>query len=93
MPGGWEWIILVVVALVIFGGTRLANVGKNAGKAIHDFKEEISKGGADDDTSADAGVSSAGSASPDADAASRAIASTGSADPSGTDTLAEREPQ
>ena len=38
--GGWEWVILPVVALVLFGGTKLAGFGKNAGKAIREFKEE-----------------------------------------------------
>jgi sec-independent protein translocase protein TatA len=40
MPQGWEWIIIAVVALLLFGGTRLAGLGKNAGKAIREFKEE-----------------------------------------------------
>ncbi len=40
--GGWEWVILAIVALVLFGGSRLASVGKNAGKAIREFKEETS---------------------------------------------------
>jgi sec-independent protein translocase protein TatA len=38
--GGWEWVILAVVALVLFGGSKVANLGKNAGKAIREFKEE-----------------------------------------------------
>lgn len=38
--GGWEWVILAVAALVLFGGTKIANIGKNAGKAIREFKEE-----------------------------------------------------
>ena len=38
--GGWEWVIIAVVALVLFGGAKLANFGKNAGKAIREFKEE-----------------------------------------------------
>jgi sec-independent protein translocase protein TatA len=42
--GGWEWVILAVVALLLFGGTRLAGVGKSAGKAIREFKEEVSAG-------------------------------------------------
>ncbi len=37
---GWEWVILVVVALLIFGGSRLAGAGRNAGRAIREFKEE-----------------------------------------------------
>jgi sec-independent protein translocase protein TatA len=40
--GGWEWVILLVVAALLFGGSRLAGVGKNAGKAIREFKEEVS---------------------------------------------------
>ncbi|MDR1791792.1 MAG: twin-arginine translocase TatA/TatE family subunit [Propionibacteriaceae bacterium] len=50
MPGGWEWVIIAVVAVLIFGGTRLAGVGKSAGKAIHDFKEELNKDDAKADT-------------------------------------------
>jgi sec-independent protein translocase protein TatA len=42
--GGWEWVILAVVALVLFGGTKLATFGKNAGKAIREFKEEAGTG-------------------------------------------------
>ncbi len=44
MPSGWEWVIIAVVVLVLFGGTKLANIGKNAGKAIREFKEETSAG-------------------------------------------------
>ena len=40
--GGWEWVILAVVALLLFGGSRLAGIGKSAGKAIREFKEETS---------------------------------------------------
>jgi sec-independent protein translocase protein TatA len=39
--GGWEWVIIAIVALVLFGGTKLASVGKNAGRAIREFKEEV----------------------------------------------------
>ncbi|MCA0251396.1 MAG: twin-arginine translocase TatA/TatE family subunit [Actinobacteria bacterium] len=42
MPQGWEWVIIAVVALLLFGGTRLAGIGKSAGKAIREFKEETS---------------------------------------------------
>lgn len=42
--GGWEWVIIAVVALVLFGGAKLANFGRNAGKAIREFKEETKTG-------------------------------------------------
>lgn len=38
--GGWEWVILAVVALILFGGTKISGFGKNAGRAIREFKEE-----------------------------------------------------
>jgi sec-independent protein translocase protein TatA len=41
LPGGMEWVILLVVALLLFGGTRVAGMGKGAGRAIREFKEEI----------------------------------------------------
>ena len=42
LPGGMEWVILAIIALLVFGGSRLASAGKNAGKAIREFKEETS---------------------------------------------------
>ena len=38
---GWpELIIILIVVLLLFGGTRLAGLGKASGKAIREFKEE-----------------------------------------------------
>ncbi len=38
---GWpELIIILVVVLLLFGGTRLAGLGKSSGKALREFKEE-----------------------------------------------------
>ena len=42
LPGGMEWVILAIIALLDCGGSRLANAGKKAGKAIREFKEETS---------------------------------------------------
>ena len=46
MPGTTEWIIILVVALLIFG-RRLPEVGKSLGKGIVEFKKGI-KGIEDD---------------------------------------------
>lgn len=40
MPGGTEWIILLVIALLIFG-RRLPEVGKWLGQGIVEFKRGI----------------------------------------------------
>jgi sec-independent protein translocase protein TatA len=34
-------VILLVVALLLFGGSRVAGMGKGAGRAIREFKEEV----------------------------------------------------
>ena len=39
-PGGWEWIVILVVALLIFG-KRLPDVGKSMGKGIVEFKKGL----------------------------------------------------
>jgi len=36
--GGWEIIVVVVVALVIFGPKRLPEMGSSLGRAIREFK-------------------------------------------------------
>ena len=45
--GTTEIILIVVLALVIFGGSRLSGVGKALGTSIREFKQEVKA--ADDD--------------------------------------------
>ncbi len=40
MPGGIEWIIILIVALLIFG-KRLPEVMKSMGKGIVEFKKGV----------------------------------------------------
>lgn len=46
MPGGWEWIIVAFIGLLLFG-KRLPDVGKSLGKSIVEFKKGL-KGMEDD---------------------------------------------
>lgn len=39
--GTTEIILIVILALVLFGGGKLAGVGKALGKSIKDFKNEV----------------------------------------------------
>lgn len=39
--GTTEIILIVVLALVLFGGGKIAGVGKALGKSIKDFKNEV----------------------------------------------------
>ena len=45
--GTMEILLIVVLALVIFGGGKLAGVGKALGQSIKEFKNEVK----DDDSS------------------------------------------
>lgn len=38
--GPTELIIILIIVLVLFGGARLAGLGKSTGRAIREFKEE-----------------------------------------------------
>ena len=47
--GTTEIILIIVLALVLFGGGKLAGVGKALGKSIKDFKSEVKEDDADRD--------------------------------------------
>ena len=49
MPGMWEWILIIVAIMVIFGGSQLPKLGKGLGKGMRNFKEGLKGEGADDD--------------------------------------------
>lgn len=48
MPGAWEMIIILVIVLVIFGGGKLAGVGKSLGQGIKEFKSAVKSETEDD---------------------------------------------
>jgi sec-independent protein translocase protein TatA len=47
--GPWQLLIIVFVILLLFGGTRLSEIGKGLGEGIRNFKKGLS----DDDRKAD----------------------------------------
>jgi len=47
--GALEIVLILVVVLILFGGNKLAGVGKALGQSIRDFKKEIK----DDDDKAE----------------------------------------
>ncbi len=40
IPGGWEWIIVLVIALLIFG-KRLPGTMRSIGKGVVEFKKGL----------------------------------------------------
>jgi len=47
--GTTELIIILVVVLILFGGARLAGLGRASGQAIKEFKDAVGDTGATDD--------------------------------------------
>ncbi|MGB9775946.1 MAG: twin-arginine translocase TatA/TatE family subunit [Anaerolineae bacterium] len=39
---GWEWIIILVIVLLLFGVGRLGQLGAELGKGIRNFREALS---------------------------------------------------
>jgi sec-independent protein translocase protein TatA len=37
--GGWEWLIILVIVIIIFGVGKLPQVGGAIGKSIREFRE------------------------------------------------------
>ena len=42
--GVWEWLVILVIVLVIFGASRLRDIGQGLGGAINAFRKEVKKG-------------------------------------------------
>jgi len=42
LPGGWEWLIIILFLLIFFGAKRLPEMAKGLGKGIREFKGAIS---------------------------------------------------
>jgi sec-independent protein translocase protein TatA len=41
LPTGWEWIIILVVILLVFGGKKIPELMKGIGKGIKGFKDGL----------------------------------------------------
>ena len=43
IPGGWEWIVILVVVLVFFGN-RIPGMARSLGSGINEFKSGLKEG-------------------------------------------------
>lgn len=50
--GGWEWLIILVIVIIIFGVGKLGDVGGALGKSMKEFRNAAATD--DDDAEADA---------------------------------------
>jgi len=59
VPSGPEWIIVLVVILVLFGGAKLPSLARSLGQAQSEFKKGLREGSKDDETASETGKSAA----------------------------------
>lgn len=36
-----ELLVILIIAVLVFGGSRIAGIGKSLGRGIRDFKDEL----------------------------------------------------
>jgi sec-independent protein translocase protein TatA len=41
LPGGWEWIIILIVVLLLFGPGRLSKIAGELGRGISEFRKGL----------------------------------------------------
>lgn len=42
--GGWEWVIILVIVLLVFGVGRISKLGSELGKGIQAFRQGMREG-------------------------------------------------
>lgn len=42
--GGWEWVIILVIVILVFGVGRISKIGSELGKGIRAFREGVREG-------------------------------------------------
>jgi sec-independent protein translocase protein TatA len=43
VPGGMEWIVILLIVLVLFGANRLPQLAKGMGESIRNFKQGMAE--------------------------------------------------
>lgn len=44
MAGGWEWIIVLIIVVLIFGVGRISKIGGELGKGVTAFRKGLREG-------------------------------------------------
>ncbi|UII27742.1 twin-arginine translocase TatA/TatE family subunit [Fulvivirga maritima] len=39
MPGGWEWVVIILVVLIFFGAKKIPELARGLGRGIREFKD------------------------------------------------------
>ncbi len=44
MIAGWEWVIILVIVILVFGVGRISKLGSEMGRGIRAFREGLQEG-------------------------------------------------
>ena len=53
LPGGWEWIIIVLAIVLLFGGRKIPELMKGLGQGMKEFKKARNEASGDSKKSVD----------------------------------------
>ena len=53
MPSGWEWIVVLLAVLLLFGGAKLPQLAKALGQSKRAFKEGLDEGAREENPAAE----------------------------------------
>jgi sec-independent protein translocase protein TatA len=51
LPGGWEWIIILIIVVILFGPGRLGKIAGELGRGIREFRSGIQGEDEEEDSS------------------------------------------
>lgn len=51
MIHGWEWVIILIIVLLVFGVGRIGKLGEELGKGINAFRKGVREAQADGESS------------------------------------------
>jgi sec-independent protein translocase protein TatA len=43
-PQGWEWLVILLVVLLLFGARRLPDLARSVGRSMRIFRSEVKDG-------------------------------------------------
>ncbi len=44
-PQGWEWLVIALIVLLLFGARRLPDLARSVGRSMRIFRSEVKEGG------------------------------------------------
>lgn len=50
MPGGYEWIFILIVVLILFGGRKIPELMRGLGRGVKEFKDGVADEESQDDS-------------------------------------------